>query len=56
LAIQSVTTKMSRPPDSPRSSSGWTFPKNSVLSLTSSMYLTDTPLSFSNAGTVLLSM
>ena len=38
-AIQSVTTWMSRPPDSPWSYCWRTLPKNSVLSLISSTYL-----------------
>ena len=47
---------MLRPPDSPCSSSGRILLKNSSLELMSSMYLTDTPVAFSNAGTVPLSM
>ena len=39
-AIQSVTTWMSRPPELPWSYCWRTLPKNSVLSLTSSTYLT----------------
>ncbi len=56
FAIQSVTTKIERPPDSPWSSCGCTLPKNSALSLTSSMYLTETPVACSKSGIVCLSM
>ena len=45
-AIQSLTTWMSRPPESPRSYCWRTLPKNSVLSLISSTYLTSVPYSF----------
>ena len=51
-AIQSVTTWMSRPPESPRSYCWRTLPKNSVLSLTSSTYLTLVPYFFSNSLSV----
>ena len=46
-AIQSVTMWMSRPPESPLSYCWRTLPKNSVLSLISSTYLTEAPYSFS---------
>jgi hypothetical protein len=54
-AIQSVTTWMSRPPEVPWSYCWRTLPKNSVLSLTSSTYLTLVPYSFWNALSEFLS-
>ena len=48
VAIQSVTTWMSRPPDSPWSYCWRTFPKNWSLSLISSTYLIFVPYFCSN--------
>ena len=46
LHIQSVTTWMSRPPELPLEYCGRTLPKNSLLSLMSSVYLTVVPYFF----------
>src|SRR5215210_2930149 len=51
-ASQSLSVIMLRPPESPRSSCGRIFPKNWLLSLISSTYLTSTPVAFSNSATV----
>ena len=51
-AIQSVTTWMSRPPESPCAYCWRTLPKNSTLSLISSTYLTLVPYSFWNSLSV----
>ena len=52
LAIQSVTTCRSRPPELPCAYCWRTLPKNSTLSLISSTYLTVVPYSFLNLSSV----
>jgi hypothetical protein len=51
-AIQSVRTTMSRPMSSPCASWAWYLPNHSSLSLTSSTYLTLTPVSAVNFSSV----